>query len=65
MSTVSSALAYVATQQAQASAGLATVFAKQQRQEDAALIALIQEGAENLEKVSPPPGLGKVVDVSA
>ena len=66
MSTVSTALSYVASQQAQKQSGLSAVFAKQQRQEDASLIALIQDGAKNLEKVSntPPPGLGQKVDVS-
>lgn len=67
MSTVSIASSYVASQQAQKLSGLSDVFARQQRQEDASLIALLQEGAKNLEKVSsaPPSGLGQHIDVSA
>ena len=67
MSAVSTALASVAARQAQTQAGLSAIFAKQQRQQDASLIALIQDGAQNLEQVAntPPPGLGKYVDTSA
>ncbi len=67
MSTVSTALSSVAAQQVQTQGSLAAVFAKQKAQEDASLVALLQEGAKNIEKISstPPPGLGRIVDVSA
>lgn len=67
MSAVSTAVSSVAAQQAQTQSALAAVFAKQQRSEDASLIALIQDGTKNIEKItsSPPPGLGQIVDVSA
>ncbi len=67
MSAVSSALSSVIAQKVQTQGALAAVFAKQQRSEDASLIALIQDGAKNIEKItsSPPPGLGQIVDVSA
>jgi len=67
MSTVSTALSSIAAQQVQTQGALAAVFAKQQAQEDASLVALLQDGAKNIEKISstPPPGLGQIVDVSA
>ncbi len=67
MSSVSAALSSIAAQQVQTQGSLAAVFAKQQAQEDAALVALLQDGAKNIEKTSstPPPGLGQIVDVSA
>ncbi len=67
MSTVSTASASVATQQLQKQAGLAAVYANQQRQEDASLIALLEDGEKHIKQIaaSPPPGLGKTVDVSA
>ena len=67
MSAVSTASASIAAQQVQKQGGLAAVFADQKRQEDASLIALLEDGAKNIKQVtaSPPPGLGKTVDVSA
>ncbi len=67
MGVVSTALSSVVAQQAQTQGTLAAVFAKQQRQQDASLIALLQDGAKNIETINPtpPPGLGKVVDVTA
>jgi len=67
MSTVSTATASVAAQQIQKQAGLSAVYAKQQRQEAAALVSLLEDGAKNAKQVasSPPPGLGKVVNASA
>jgi len=67
MGVISTALSSVVAQQVQTQGALATVFAKQQAREDAALVALLQDGAKNIETIknAPPPGLGKVVDVSA
>jgi len=67
MSAVSAALSSLAAQQVQTQDKLAAVFAKQQARADASLVSLIEEGAKNIEQISstPPPGLGKVVNVSA
>lgn len=67
MSAISSALSSVAARQVQTQSALSGIYAGQQRQADASLIALLKDGSENLEKVSntPPPGLGAKVDISA
>ncbi len=67
MGVISTALSSVVAQQVQTQGALAAVFAKQQRQQDASLIALLQDGAKNIESINstPPPGLGKVIDVTA
>lgn len=40
---------------------------KMSAQQDANLVALLQEGAENLQsaQAAPPPGLGGTVDITA
>ena len=68
MSSVASiALSAVSNQQVQTQQALQAVFAKQAVQQDQALVALIQQSADNLEAVqaAPPPGLGQVVDKTA
>lgn len=67
MSAVSTASASVLAQHLQKQSGLAAVFADQKRQEDASLIALLEDGEKHIKQItsSPPPGLGKTVDVSA
>jgi len=67
MSAIATGLTLAAAQQVQLQGALAAVFAKQQAREDASLVALLQDGAKNIEKISSttPPGLGKVVNVSA
>lgn len=67
MSAVSTASTSVLAQQLQKQIGLAAVFADQKRQEDASLVALLEDGEKHIKQIanSPPPGLGKTVDVSA
>lgn len=61
------ATSYAATMQAQTSQSLQTEMLKMMAQQDAGLVALLQEGAANLESVqaAPPSGLGGQVDVTA
>ena len=68
MSSVSSiALSAVANQQVQTQQTLQAVFTKQAAQQDQALVALLEQSAENLKatQAAPPPGTGLVVDKTA
>lgn len=58
---------YAATSQAQTQQALQSEMLKIAAQQDANLVALLQEGAANLETAAsaPPPGLGTQVDVTA
>jgi len=65
---VSSIAAVVANARvAQNRAVLAAVFARQNQRADAAVLAAIVEGAENLQEIAAaaPPGTGLIVDTSA
>jgi len=67
MDSVGIASTYAATVQAQTQQALRSEMLKIAAQQDANLVALLQEGAANLETATsaPPPGLGTQVDVSA
>ncbi|MBO0347106.1 hypothetical protein [Roseibium limicola] len=69
MDTAALASTYVAFTQAETGQALQTAMLKQAVQADANLVALLQEGAQNLSQTSAPaaapPGLGTAVDVSA
>lgn len=67
MNSVGIANTYAATMQAQTSQALQSEMLKIAAQQDAGLVALLQEGAANLQstQTAPAPGLGTQVDVSA
>ena len=67
MNSVGIANTYAATMQAQTSQALQSEMLKIAAQQDAGLVALLQEGEANLEstQAAPPPGLGSQVDVTA
>ncbi|MHA7775706.1 hypothetical protein [Roseibium sp. M-1] len=67
MDSVGIANTFVAQTQAQTAQALQSEIMKMAAQQDANLVALLQEGAANLEatQAAPPPGLGGRVDVTA
>ncbi|NVK36193.1 MAG: hypothetical protein HWE23_17045 [Rhodobacteraceae bacterium] len=69
MDSVGIANTFVAQTQAQTSMALQSEMMKMSLASDANLVAMLQEGAQNLESVSPQaptaPGVGGRVDVSA
>jgi hypothetical protein len=67
MNSVGIANTYAATMQAQTTQGLQSEMMKMAAQQDANLVALLQQGAESLEAVqaAPSKGLGTQVDVTA
>ncbi|WP_305986673.1 hypothetical protein [Roseibium sp. MMSF_3544] len=67
MDSVGIASTYAATTQAQTSQALQSEMLKMAAQQDAGLVALLEEGAANLQsaQAAPPPGLGTKVDVTA
>ena len=67
MDSVGIANTYVATTQAQTAQALQSEMLKISAQQDASVVALLQEGAESLQatQAAPPPGLGTQVDVTA
>ncbi|ERP87422.1 MULTISPECIES: hypothetical protein [Stappiaceae] len=67
MDSVGIATTFVAQTQAQTAQTLQTEMMKMAAQQDANLVALLQQGADNLQaqQATPPPGLGGRVDVSA
>ncbi|TYC72451.1 hypothetical protein FMN63_07805 [Stappia sp. BW2] len=67
MDSVGIATTFVAQQQAQTAQALQSKMMKMAAQQDANLVALLQQGADNLQaqQAAPPPGLGGQVDVSA
>ncbi|WP_298963983.1 hypothetical protein [uncultured Roseibium sp.] len=66
MDSVGIASTFVAQSQAQTSQALQSEMLKMSVQQDANLVALLQEGAENLQaaQAAPAPGLGTQVDVT-
>lgn len=64
MDSVGIANTFVAMTQAQTGQALQAEMMKMAVQQDANLVALLQQGAENLQ-AAPPPGLGTQVDVTA
>ncbi|MBN9673228.1 hypothetical protein [Roseibium aggregatum] len=67
MDSVGIASTYALTSQAQTQQALQSEMMKMAVQQDASLVALLQEGAENLQsaQAAPAPGLGGQVDVTA
>jgi|GEM_PF-1599330 len=67
MDSVGIATTFVAQTQAQTAQALQSEMMKMAAQQDANLVALLQQGAENLQavKAAPGPGLGGNVDVTA
>ncbi len=67
MDSVGIANTFVAQTQAKTAQALQSEMLKMSVQQDANLVALLQEGAENLQstQAAPPPGLGGQVDVTA
>ncbi|WP_428648118.1 hypothetical protein [Roseibium sp.] len=67
MDSVGIANSYVAMTQAQTGQALQSEMMKMAAQQDANLVALLQQGAENLQSMqsAPPPGMGARVDVTA
>lgn len=67
MDSVGIAGAYVAMTQAQTGQAIQAEMMKMVAQQDANLVALLQEGAENLQsaQAAPPPGLGTQIDLTA
>lgn len=67
MNSVGIANTYAATMQVQTSQALQSEMMKMAAQQDANLVALLQQGAENLQaaQAEPPEGLGTRVDVTA
>jgi hypothetical protein len=67
MNSVGIANTYVATMQAQTTQGLQSEMMKMAAQQDANLVAMLQQGAESLEaaQAAPSEGLGTQVDVTA
>ncbi len=64
MDSVGLANTFVAMNQAQTSQAIQTEIVKMAAQQDANLVALLQQGAENA-PAAPAPGLGAQVDVTA
>ena len=67
MDSVGIANTFVAQSQAETAQALQSKLLKMSAQQDANLVALLQQGAENLQstQAAPPPGLGASVDVTA
>lgn len=67
MDSVGIASTFAVTSQAQTQQALQSEMMKMAAQQDANLVALLQQGAENLQsaQAAPPPGLGGQVDVTA
>ncbi|MBO6758209.1 MAG: putative motility protein [Roseibium sp.] len=67
MDRVSIANAYVGATQAQTGQAIQTKLLKMAADQQASLVALLEEGAQNLEavKAAPGAGLGTSVDVTA
>ncbi|GAA0785012.1 hypothetical protein E1180_07315 [Roseibium denhamense] len=67
MNSVAIASTFAMTSQAQTQQALQAEMMKMAQQQDAALVALLQQGAENLQsaQAAPQPGLGAQIDVSA
>jgi len=71
MDSVGIANTFAVTSQAQTQQALQSEMMKMAAQQDASLVALLQQGAENLQsaqsssQAAPPPGLGGQVDVTA
>ncbi|WP_420412999.1 putative motility protein [Roseibium sp.] len=67
MDSVGLANTFVAMNQAQTGQAIQAEMMKMAAQQDANLVALLQQGAENLQstQATPPPGLGGQVDVTA
>lgn len=67
MDSVGIAGTYVAMTQAQTGQAIQAEMMKMVAQQDANLVALLQEGAENLQsaQAAPPPGLGTQIDLTA
>ncbi|QDG75291.1 putative motility protein [Labrenzia sp. PHM005] len=67
MDSVGLANTFVAMNQAQTGQAIQAEMMKMAAQQDANLVALLQQGAENLQttQAAPPPGLGSQVDVTA
>lgn len=71
MDSVGIANTFVAQSQAETAQALQSKMLKMSAQQDASLVALLQQGAENLQSVqsssqsAPPAGLGAQVDVTA
>lgn len=67
MDSASIAGTFAATSQAQTNQALQSEMLKIAAQQDANIVALLQEGASNLQssQAAPPPGLGATVDVTA
>ena len=67
MDSVGIASSYVAMTQAKTGQALQSEMMKMAAQQDANLVALLQQGAENLQfaQAAPPPGMGATVDVTA
>jgi hypothetical protein len=65
MDSVGIANTFIAMTQAQTGQALQAEMMKMAAQQDANLVALLQQGAESLQAAAPPPGLGTQVDVSA
>lgn len=67
MDSVGIASTFVAMSQAQTGQALQSKMLKMSAQQGADLVALLQQGAQNLQSVqaAPPPGLGGKVDVTA
>ena len=69
MDTASLATTYATTTQAQTGRAIQSEIMKMAAEQDASVVALLQEGAQSLEtavasKATPPAGLGGQVDVS-
>ena len=67
MDSVGIASTFVAMSQAETGQALQSKMLKMSAQQGADLVALLQQGAQNLQSVQapPPPGLGGKVDVTA
>jgi hypothetical protein len=61
------ATTFVAMNQAQTGQAIQAEMMKMAAQQDASLVALLQQGAENLQatQAAPPAGMGTQVDVTA
>lgn len=67
MDSVAIASTFVAMSQAQTGQALQSKMLKMSAEQDADLVALLQQGAQTLQaaQAAPPPGLGSQVDVTA
>ncbi|MEP3431626.1 MAG: putative motility protein [Roseibium sp.] len=67
MDSVGIANSYVAMTQAQTGQALQAAMMKMASQQDASLVAMLEQGAESLQsaQAAPAPGLGGQVDVTA